>query len=182
MIETGRFGRSAAAGVGHGPPSRFWRALVSFSAAMAALAWAFWEFAGRIPWGGLGAAVGTAIFLVWRAWRDKGLWAEQRAVDRALREHRDPGPAHRAAVDRCARERRAGRSRAEGVLVQVILGGPAAACVAVAAYRSDPAVALPGIALAALAVSIVRLSRREEREAHRWLADPPHPRDEERRS
>jgi hypothetical protein len=148
---------------------------------MATLTWAFWDLAGWFPWGGLGGAVGSLLVVVWRTRRERGRWREHRAVDRALREHQDPGSAYRAAADRSARERLTRRTTFEIVVVTLCLGGPAVACVVTAAVRGDQAVALPSIPLIALVVWLTRRSRRERRETDRWLADPPFARAKEER-
>jgi hypothetical protein len=174
MTGTGQSGTSAA-GVVDGPPPRFWQALVATGTAMASLAWATAELAGSFPWGVLGGTTGAALALWWRTRRDRERWPEQRAVDRALRDHRDPGPAYRAAADKAARERLARRTTFEDAVVALLLGGPAVACLVVAVVREDLTVALPVIPLTVLAVSGVRFQRRQDRDADRWLADPPTP-------
>jgi hypothetical protein len=176
MTGTGQSGGFAAARANNGPPPRFWQAFVGISIGTACHAWGWWELAGRFAWGALGAVIGMSLVLIWQVRRDRDRWAEQRAVDRALRDHRAPGPAYRAAADQRARARLAVPTGFAMFVVALIFGGPATACVVVAFLRGDPAVALPGIPLIALAFWLIRLTKREAVEAELWLRDPPSPR------
>jgi hypothetical protein len=181
MTGTGQSGSRAAAEATDGPPPRFWWSLVAVSISIASIGWATWEMAGAFPWGALGALIGSTIAQLWQTRRARERWPQQRAVDRALREHGDPGAAYRAAANQIARGRLARRTTAEIVVVTLIVGGPAVACVVMAAVRSDPTVALPAVPLTALAVWPGPAAEAGAREADRWLADPPFPRAGEER-
>jgi hypothetical protein len=148
--------------------------------ALAAVAWPFGELMKSFLWPMLGGGVGVALSAVWRAWRDRERWPEQRAVDRALREHVDPGPQYRSAVQQAARVQLA---RPAGGLIAgfVIVGLVVASCLVTAFQRKGVIVALSAIPLTVVFVWGVLLQRRQDARADRWLASPPHPHDEEHR-
>ena len=97
-----------------------------------------------------------------------------RAVRTALAEHRDPGHELRTAVDEAAR-----RTLRTSVRTRWLLGlsmtALAAACLVAAVHRGHVAAALPALSLAALGVLADLGWRKEQREARRWLDDPPVP-------
>jgi len=146
--------------------------------ALTAVGWPLGELLGSFPWGVLGGVVGASLVVLWRARRDRQRWAEQRAVDRALREHVDPGPDHRSATAQAARLQLA---RPAGALVAgvVIVGLLVAACARTALERDDVTVALSAIPLLVAFVAAVLHQRRQDARAARWLDDPPFPVPEE---
>ena len=171
--------RSAAGGpAGAGMPAQAVRDLVLTGAAVATVAWALGALFARVPWAGLGGPIGVLGFGLWRTWRNRERWPEQRAVERALRQHVDPGPEYRAATDHAARERLVPRSG--GLFAGIVLvGALVLACAVTAVLRDDAWAVLPAIVLVGLFGWISLLQRRRAADADRWLADPPYPRAEE---
>jgi hypothetical protein len=177
MTETGR-SASAARGGGAGPPPQVLRTIAAQVVAVASVGCVLWALVGVVPWPALGAILGFGLGGLWQAHRSRDRWPEQRAVDRALREHVDPGPVYRAATDRAARVQLARRT-AELAIGVVIVIGLTLACLVVAVIRRDVTVALSAIPLAGASVSGVLWLRRRNARAARWLAHPPFPREEE---
>jgi hypothetical protein len=160
-----------------GLPRTHLRSLLAAPLALAAVAWPFGELMHAFPWPMLGGGVGVTLSSVWRARRDRERWPEQRAVDRALREHVDPGPEHRPAVDQAARVQLA-RPAGTWVAGIVIVGLLVAACVRTALVRGEAMVALSAVpAMAAFVWGVVH-QRRHDARADRWLAEPPAPAEE----
>jgi hypothetical protein len=154
------------------------RAFLGATLALAAVGWPFGELMGSFPWPMLGGGIGVALFTGWRAWRDREQWPEQRAVDRALRRHVDPGPEYRSAAEQAARVQLA---RPGGGLIAgiVIVGVVVAACVLTALERDDPTVALSAVPLVAAFVWGGLVTRRQDGWAARWLTYPPYPHEQE---
>jgi hypothetical protein len=135
----------------------------------ASTAWALLALLGRSATGGvLGGMLGTVLFSL----LDGSSPEERRAVTTALREHRDPGPDYRAAVDREARVL-LGTPRFDRWAPPVVLAIVALACVVTAVLRADALVALPAVPLAVLGLVVIGLRRRTDALAYRWLVDPP---------
>jgi hypothetical protein len=151
---------------------------VAVALALAALGWPLGELTRSVPTAMVGGLLGTGLAVAWRARRDRERWPEQWAADRALREHTDPGPQYRAAVDEAARTQRA---RPAGLVLAgvVLVGLVVAACAWTAVERRDPTVAIAALPLVAAFAWGVLLQRRRDARADRWLADPPYPREEE---
>jgi hypothetical protein len=157
-----------------GPPRSHLRTLLAVTLGLTVIGWPLGELLRSFPWPMLGGGIGTGLSVVWRAWRDRERWPEQRAVARALRDHSDPGPEYRPAADQAARVQlgRPGGALVAGV---VLVGVITAACVRTALDREDPTVALSAIPMILAFVWGVLLQRRVDERADRWLADPPYP-------
>ncbi|WP_369137852.1 hypothetical protein [Modestobacter versicolor] len=149
--------------------------LVAFHAA---LGWAVVVLAGSVALSGMaGSSVGWAAVLAWQL-RTADARERRRVVRRSLREHDDPGPQWRPAVDAEVR-RRLATTRREwwllGALLGAVVGAPALACLVAAVPRDDWTAALPAVPLAAVGVLVHRWVRRLVAEARRWSDHPPVP-------
>ena len=158
-------------------PRRLLRWVVIILAIDAVIVWAVAEVFGS-PTAGLTGLVGALCPLIW-TWRSEyrtpAMRREQEVTARALADHRDPGPEHRAAVDSRARVLLAG-PRADEWLPAAFLLALAVACVVAAVVRADGAAAVPAVPLVLAAVLVTVVLRRRLLAASRWLEDPPYER------
>jgi hypothetical protein len=134
-----------------------------------------WALVVLVGWLGLVGLIAAAV-TAWlnRVVEDDAARAEHRIIGTALREHTDPGPDYRLAVDGEAARRLAANvvDRWGAEVVAVLLAGT---CVVVALLRDDAGIALPAAPLVVLAAVLDAVRRRGEAVAERWIADPPAP-------
>ena len=151
------------------------RWLLAVLAADVLLLWSVGELFGGSGLAATGGVIGVTA-VVW--WKSYGTATRRREADltaRALADHRDPGPADRAAVDARA-EQVLATPRSDEWLPAVLLLALAAACVVMAVVRGDVSVALPAVLLVPAAVLAWVVVRRRLLAASRWLDDPPYDR------
>jgi hypothetical protein len=142
----------------------------------------FWAMSGisSTPSGwvaGLVAGTTPLVFLLWREHRTPAMRRDQDTAARALADHRDPGPAHRAVTDERARSVLA-HPGSDRWLPPVLALGLAVACVVAAVLQDDVTVAFPAVPLAALGAAFPGWYRRRTTAAARWLDDPPYEREQ----
>ncbi|WP_157944141.1 hypothetical protein [Blastococcus atacamensis] len=149
------------------------RSLLVVVAAQLVMTWSFVALLGSFGWFGL-LSVAATLGQRWSLLVDGPARTEQLIIRTALRDHADPGPEFRAAVDGAA-TRRLAASAVDRWGPPVLCVVPAIACAVVAGWRDDLAVALPVLPLLVLAAVLDAARRREEALADRWLAAPPVP-------
>ena len=123
--------------------------------------------------GPLASMVVTLGITWWQTSRTPERRREREVTARALTDHRDPGPQHRATVEALAREQAAG-SRALSWLPTALLLACVAAGVVVAVVRDEAGAAPPLAGLALVAFGLHRYIRRRQLAASRWLDDRPY--------
>ena len=152
----------------------FPRWLASMVALSASVGWALVAILGPGVLGGLlGGGASWVLVGWWQQWRRPDDREKRLVVGRALRGHRDPGPAWRDEVTSAARQRLARPASdrwAPGVLVAVL----AAACLVAAVLRGNWTDALPAVPLLVLGAIIVRAVGQQLLDASRWLDHPPY--------
>jgi hypothetical protein len=152
------------------------RLLLALLAIDAVVVWAVTAISGSSTGSVTGVVGALALAGVpWWRHRTPAVRREQELVARAMADHRDPGPAHRAAVDQRARDVLA-HPRSDEWLPAALLIGLAAACVVAAVLQQDMAVALPAVPLAAAGCLVPWWYRRRLVAAFLWLDDPPYDR------
>ncbi|WP_222193679.1 hypothetical protein [Modestobacter italicus] len=129
-------------------------------------------------WTAAALCAGVGLAMWWRWLPTAAEVADQRRAADALRHRRDPGPSHRDAVDRVARDLLA-RPASDLWGPAAVLAGLAVACGVAAVLRADVLVAAPVLPLLVAAASVVVAGHRELLRASRWLDAPQAVREEQ---
>ena len=111
----------------------------------------------------------------WQTFRTPEMRREREIAARALTDHSDPGPQHRATVEALAQEQAAG-SRGPSWLPTAVLLVVVAAAAVVAVVRDEVGAAPPLAGLLLGALWLGTWIRRGQAAATRWLDDPPYER------
>ena len=109
----------------------------------------------------------------WQTFRTPEMRREREMAARALTDHSDPGPQHRATVEALAQEQ-AADSRALSWLPSALLLVAVAAGAAAAVVRDEVGAVPPLLALFVAACWLPSWFRRRQLAASRWLDDPPY--------
>ncbi|WP_299957756.1 hypothetical protein [uncultured Modestobacter sp.] len=128
-------------------------------------------------WTAAGLCAGVGLVLWWRWLPPAAEIADQRRATDVLRHQRDPGPGHRDAADRVARDLLA-RPASDLWGPAAVLAGLAVACGVAALLRDDLLVAAPVLPLLVAAAWVLVTGHRELLRASRWLDAAPAVREE----
>lgn len=128
-------------------------------------------------WTAAGLCAGVGLVLWWRWLPPAAEIAEQRRAIDALRHQRDPGPGHRDAADRAARDLLA-RPASDLWGPAAVLAGLAVACGVAALLRADLLIAAPVLPLLVAGAWVLVTGHRTLLRASCWLDAPPFVREE----
>ena len=136
-----------------------------------------WALVALTAWTSIGAPLASLVcsfgLIWWRTSRTPEMRRAREVTARALADHSDSGPQHRAVVEAVARDRAVDQRVLSWVLAVLLLVAVAAG-VAVAVARDRIGAAPPLAGLALVALWLPTWSRRRQLAAARWLDDPPY--------